>query len=228
MTGLVLPAVDLPAQIEVSSDTLWVDGHLHFNAWREAVRGLLAVESGVQWYLGDLWLAGQERFGLDYIPALDELALRFPQIVDYGRVARAFPPRSESEGLSSGPGRSVATGVYRVEGVSWSHHRVCAGIADEQERMAWVEDVLRQNWSKRQLEAEIAASYARDHARAPSEWSFTLRAAGDVASRCQARADALGIDPKQLALAVLDLAFQLEDPIGILQAAGAQFELEAA
>lgn len=223
MSEVALP--NLPMQARVVGDALEVEASISFNTWRALGERLCATESVTQWWLGDWWLIGRDRFGLDYIPALDQISARYPTLVGYARVARAFPQRSESEGLSS----DARPSAYRVQGVSFVHHRICSGIPDDETRMAWIGDVLRHGWSSRQLEAELAAWIASSRPAMVRERPLAIRATGEIALRCQVRADALGVDVKDLALAVLDLASQLEDPIGALEAAGAVMsELEAA
>lgn len=58
--------------------------------------------------------------------------------------------------------------------------------------------------------------------------ALSVRATGDVVGRFEARALALGVPAKELALEVLELASQLPDPVRVLEAAGAHRTLGAA
>lgn len=201
-----MTAVALPRPFDLSVDALRVVGEVGFNDWARAGEQLFVAESSVQWYLGDWWLAGQERFAGEYRDGLERLAATHDRLVDYGRVARAFPPRLASKALRSEPVQAVddAVGVYRISEVSWMHHRVLAAVVDEQERMVWLEDVLRQGWSKRQLEEELALASQR--VARPSV--LTLRPEGDLRIRVEANAAAVGMAPREYALIALEEALR--------------------
>lgn len=198
-----MTAVALPRPFDLSIDALRVVGDVGFNDWQRAGEQLFVAESGVQWYIGDWWNEGQERFAAEYREALEQLAVRHKHVLELGRVARAFPPRLESKALNVSPG-SDTEGVYRISEVSWSHHRVLAAVADEQERMAWLEDVLRQNWSKGQLEEELALAAERV-TRPPV---LTLRPEGELRVRVEANAAQAGVPPREYALIALEEAMR--------------------
>lgn len=201
-----MTAVALPRPFDLSVDALRVVGEVGFNDWQRAGEQLFVAESSVQWYLGDWWLAGQERFAAEYRDGLERLAVTHGRLVEYGRVARVFPPRLESKALkfSAGSGEVDPVGVYRLSEVSWAHHRVLAAVVDEQERMVWLEDVLRQGWSTRQLEEELALASERV-ARPPV---LTLRAEGDLRVRLEVNAAAAKIPPREYHALLLEEALR--------------------
>lgn len=185
-----MSAIALPRPFDLSVDALRVVGDIGFNDWKRAGEQLLAVESSVQWYLGDWWLFGQEAFSDGYRDGLEVTRERYDSVVGYARVARAFPPRFQSEALKSG---LAPTAVHRISEVPFVHHRILAAVVDEQERMIWLEDVLRQNWSARQLQEELALAAERV-SRPPV---LTLRAEGDLRVRLEVNAAQAGIAPRE-------------------------------
>jgi hypothetical protein len=194
--------VALPPQFDLSVDALRVVGEVGFNDWQRAGDQLFKVESSVMWYLGDWWLEGVKRFGTDYRDGLERIAQQHETVLKYARVSRAFPPRLESRALTSDtyPGLEV----HRISEVPWRHHYVLASISDEQERMAWLEDVLRQNWSQRQLEDELSKASDRVSRPAP----LTFRPEGDLRIRVEANAAAIGMAPREYALIALEEALR--------------------
>lgn len=147
---------------------------------REYGEALLEHESRLQFELGDWWLFFKKTFHKE-TGILAELRESNRRLDEYARVSEAFP--RHTGGFSLG----------RIEGLSWSHHRACAGIKDEQERMAWLEDALRQGWSSNKLEQELAAVSEEEH----KPRQLSLRAVGELYDLANQEATSHGLDPAE-------------------------------
>lgn len=108
-------ALALPG-FTLSATGLTVDGNPSFEEWAEAFETVRRVSSGVRWWVGDLLVAGEERFGEQYAQVLDA--------ADYEQQTMANL-------------KSVAARVDRSrrrEALSFEHHDAVASLpADEQE-----------------------------------------------------------------------------------------------
>lgn len=216
-------AVALPRPFDLTVDALHVVGDVSFNDWRRAGEQLFAAESSVMWYLGDWWLAGVERFGGEYRDALDAVQRRRDTVVRYARVCRAFPPRSESRSLRSDTYPDLD--VHRISEVGWRHHAALAAVVDDAERMAWLQDVVRQNWTEQQLLEELARTARRVSRPSP----LTLRPEGELRVRVEANAAQAGVPPRDYALIALELAMREPRVLkAITKTIQAQRTLEAA
>lgn len=183
MTNDVLPPT--PDLIDAKVDTLAIDPGISFNDWRRYGETLFAAEGALQWYLGDWWNFGQDAFAMDYHAGIVEISHAHSTVLEFGRVARAFPPRRLSQ---------VA---YRISEVSWSHHQQLASIKDPEERMAWLEDVLRKGWSRAQLRDELARENVVSQRSASALSVRIVQSHYDVAVRAAAIEE---MDPKDWVL----------------------------
>lgn len=205
----LLPGVvSTPMALEITAD-------LSFNDWKRLGEQLGAVNDRALWAAGD-WRAYGEKFAADYGEGLAAIDRHDRRAFEARAVSIAYPP------TPSGEEREVG---QRMPGVSWTlHERILRSVKDPSARETWLNEVKRHGWHKAELEDRLSRG-AIGGARPPA---LSLRPVGDVVTRFQARAEALGVEPKELALEVLSLASQLDDPVGVLEAAGAKRELEAA
>jgi hypothetical protein len=149
---------------------------------------LLQRESHVRFDLGDWWLYMQTQFA-DRIDAIRRIKDEHPRLEEYARVARAFP-QVESDTLRFSLGR--------IPDLNWAHHRACAAIVDETERMVWLTDALRHGWGANRLEAEIAqAKREQLDETAPRPPSLTYRAVGDLYQLATREAANHGVTPAE-------------------------------
>lgn len=183
---------------------LVITADLRFNDWRRLGEQLEAINERSSWALGD-WRVHGDRFSAEYEDALKAIDAASQTVFRCAWVCRAF------------------SAERRRKGLSFSHHAQVASLgAGEQD--LWLDEAERQGWSAREL-ADRVSQRRISGVRPPS---LSLRPVGDVVVRFQARAEALGVEPKELALEVLSLASQLDDPVAALEAAGARRLIEAA
>jgi hypothetical protein len=128
----------------------------------------------------------------------------------YAWVARRFPPPRRRK--------------WQQTGLSFTCFALVTAMEDAAEQDRWLDEAAAQGWTIAEMRDRLALR-RKSGTRPPS---LTVRAVGDLVGRCVARADALGMEPRDLALRVLDLAFSLDDPVGVLEeASGRQRTLEA-
>jgi hypothetical protein len=150
----------LPATIEARVDTALMRENATFNEWEQAIEICAEHESVSQWYLGDLWNEGRARFATIQHHGVERVRHKHDTIVDYGRIAKIFPPRRTGEAHS------------RVDLVSFRHHVIVATVVDPDERITWLEDARDERWGTRRLADEVAKAYERKGLPRPS---FALR-----------------------------------------------------
>lgn len=183
---------------------LEITSELRFNDWKRLGEQLAAVSERALWALGD-WRAYGDRFEADYADALAAIDRASETARRAGWVARAFSVERRRPGLH------------------FSHHQHVASLS-EAEQDVWLNEAERQGWNT----AELRDRLAKRRIAGPRPPALSLRPVGDVVVRFEARAAALGVPARSLALEVLELASQLDDPVGALEAAGAKREIEAA
>lgn len=208
MTEVVAPAAgdELEPGIVAHETSLEITRELRFNEWRRLGEQFTGVHERAAWVLGD-WRMYGDRFEGDYGDGLAQVDRTNRSLNQHAQVARTFAPHERSSTLS------------------WSHHLVLArGVRDHRERLRWLSDAERGGWSVRELEERLAGGKAFSSSRPPA---LQLRPVGAVVERFEQRAKALHVTPRDLALEVLELASQLDDPVAALEAAGAR-RIEAA
>lgn len=190
--------VSHPTSLEITRE-------LRFNEWRRVGEQLLGVNERAAWAIGD-WRVYGDRFEGDYADGLDVIDRSSRHVRECAQVSRTFPPGERSPLLS------------------WYHHYALLGIRDHRERLRWLSSAERGGWSGRELVDRL--SEGRPTGARPR--ALQLRPVGDVVERFEQRAATLGRPVRELALEVLELASQLDDPVAALEAAGARRALEAA
>lgn len=169
--------------VDFRVDTALVDESIGFNEWARAVEDCLEAESRSQWYLGDLWNFGRDRFAKDYHAGMERLALQHGTLVQYARVARIFPPRRTHDRYA------------RLDGVSFSHHVVAATIVDPEERIGWLEDAALHKWSARKLVEEIQNA-GRGGLPPVKQPALPYRAVGELYDLAMRASKARGLEPR--------------------------------
>lgn len=111
--------VDLGPGLQLSSTSLdVVDPTFTFGQFESALHGVTAAGDSVRWWLGDLLVFGEARFGEEYAQALDGMRLSEHQLRRYRWVAERISP------------------VRRRENLSFSHHQEVAALEPvDQERL---------------------------------------------------------------------------------------------
>lgn len=180
---------------------LRIERDLTFAEWRELGTNLLGIEDRSAWARGAWRVYADGRFEDDYGDALAAIDRADTTLDGYAMVYRAFPPS------------------MRAQTLSWRHHfEIAARVRDPDERLRWLSSAERGQWSTR----ELADRLGEGRSNGPRPPALSLRAVGDVAAAFEARAARLHRKPRDLALDVLALAAQLDDPVAALEAAGAR------
>lgn len=184
---------------------LVIEVEMRFNEWRRLGEQLQHVTERGAWALGDHRVYG-DRFEADYAEGVQAYDAGSRHARECAQVSRAFPVGERSPVLT------------------WFHHHQLVNVRDHRERLRWLSAAERGGWSARELGDRLKEGRRvgeRPHA-------LQLRPIGDVVERLELRAAALGRPVRELALEVLELAAQLDDPVAALEAAGARRpELEA-
>lgn len=188
----------LPAGTVSTANLLELPADLPFAEWRRVGERLLSTEDRLSWTLGD-WRVHGDRFSGEYGDALQALDLASPTAFRCAWVCRAFP------------------GERRRLALTFKHHQVVAAKSDGEQDL-WLNEAERHGWSARELEERVAQK--RISGDRPA--ALSLRAIGPMVERFESRAEALGVPARELALEVLELASQLDDPVAALEAAGAR------
>ena len=207
-TGGELETVDtgdeLMPGVVSHATALSIEVELGFNEWKRLGETLQNVTERGVWALGDHRVYG-DRYEADYPDGVAAYDASSRHVRECAQVARAFPRGERSPHLT------------------WFHHLVLVTVRDHRDRLRWLSAAERGGWSARELADRLKEGRRvgeRPHA-------LQLRPIGDVVERLEQRAAALGRPVRDLALEVLELAAQLDDPVAALEAAGAKRELEA-
>lgn len=206
MTTLAVAGGDELAPGVVSTPTaLAITAELRFNDWRRLGEQLQRVLERSSWAIGD-WRAYGDRFSAEYGEALDAIDTSSQTVFRCAWVCRAF------------------SAERRRPGLSFNHHQTVAGLSEGEQEL-WLNEAERQGWKTRELTERIA----QRRITGPRPPSLSVRAVGDLVGRYEALGSALGVEARDLALTVLELASQLDDPVATLEAAGAHLPaIEAA
>lgn len=195
-----MPAGDeLVPGVVSHAQALEITVELRFNEWRRIGEQFVGVHERATWNLGD-WRVYGDRYEGEYDDALVLIDRTNRHVRECAQVSRTFPPGERSPGLT------------------WAHHHHVMVVRDHRDRMRWLSSAERGGWSARELADRIAEG-RRTGARPPA---LQLRPVGDVVERFELRAAAMGRPVRELALEVLELASQLDDPVAALEAAGAK------
>lgn len=196
--------------VVATKNSLLFEQEISFNDWRRLGERIRVTAEQASWAIGD-WRVYGDRWDTEGEDGKREALAKIDRadetVRQYARVARVFPDGERSPVLS------------------WMHHFVLVGVKDERARLRWLSEAERHGWSTRDLQERLSEGRIEAGERSPA---LSVRATGDVVGRFEARAAALGVPTKDLALEVLELASQLDDPVGILVSAGATRAIEVA
>jgi hypothetical protein len=112
---------------------------IHFEEWETLGQWLGQFNRGIQWVLGD-WLAYAEGRGDwtdKYSQALDVTGLEYQTLANYRWVAVRIPL------------------IRRRVELSWSHHRLVAGIEDIKKADAWLKQAIAMKWTHDEFKAQL-------------------------------------------------------------------------
>ena len=120
---------------QVSATGLEVVGNPSFEEWSAACQQLQFLHQSVHWWIGDLILWGEHKWGEMYAQALEETPFKLQTLQNTVWVCRSIPQSSRHKELT------------------FNHHAVVAALPPA-EQDEWLDTAEREGWSSRQLWAE--------------------------------------------------------------------------
>jgi hypothetical protein len=132
--GNLLPTV---GGCRLSDTSLSVKGDkMTQRAWEAALGRVVRLESGTQWWVGDLVAFGEKRYGETYELALRATSRSIQTLKSYAWVSR-----------------KVAPAVRRAD-LPWRSHRLVAPLP-EQEQRRWLGMAAKGGWTSEELDREL-------------------------------------------------------------------------
>lgn len=102
-----------PNNVSLTSVGLTVVGDLQFDEWLDLMQTLVRMETAFQFAIGDALIWGESRYGEKYSQAMECTGLSYQSLANMVWVSRKVPHHN------------------RVDGLSWTHHRVVASVEPE-------------------------------------------------------------------------------------------------
>lgn len=112
-------------QLEITADLEWTD-------FERLSMTLFQMERSHQWWLGDLLVYGERRFGDEFAQVASISGMAVSTLIKWQWVAAAFTPER------------------RRNSIPWSYHELLVKLP-EHEQESWLDAVEREGWTKRQL-----------------------------------------------------------------------------
>jgi hypothetical protein len=176
-----MPLIQLDGlPVTLTAVSLEITGELRFNHFRRLVEQVGASHEASIWWRADLAAFGDRQYRRDYGPALEELYAR-QTIYQLAWVSRSVEISRRREILSFG------------------HHQEVASL-DPEIQTVWLDDAIRQNWTRDELRAHIADWKGR---KTPTP-ALTFKAIGEIYDLCVRAAEKLGVDAGEFARQALE------------------------
>lgn len=102
--------------VSLTSVGLTFIGSVTFDEWLGLMSTLVRMETAFQFAIGDALIYGESRFGEKYSQAMDVTGLSYQTLANLTWVSKHVPQSN------------------RVDGISWTHHRVIASVDVEDQR----------------------------------------------------------------------------------------------
>lgn len=125
------------SNVSLTSVGLTVTGDLSFEDWMEMIQTLVRVDTACQFAIGDALIWGEARYGEKYSQAMEWTGLSYQALANMVWVAKKVPLPN------------------RVEGLSWTHHRVVASL-DADDQLHWLVYANDQGMSAHAMQLEIS------------------------------------------------------------------------
>lgn len=109
--------------------------------WESALRRVVRLERGAQWWVGDLIAYGEHRYGETYTAAIEATGRSLQTLKIYSWVSRHISPEDRRPELA------------------WRSHRLVASLPRD-EQVEWLGRAADEGWNSEELERELRA--ARD------------------------------------------------------------------
>lgn len=135
------PAGDVPVieGLRFTPTALEVPGNLSPEGWESALGRLVPLEQGASWWLGDLLVFGEKRYGETYEAALKTTGRSLQTLKNLAWVARRVKP------------------AVRRADLPWRSHRVVAPLVEE-EQVKWLAMAAEHGWTSDELGRELRAA----------------------------------------------------------------------
>ena len=118
----------LPHGVEISATGLVLPDSLSIEQWNEVGTKLCAVDTAMQWAIGDWWAYGHHTYGERKASAVaKKLPYEFGSLMNLGRVARRV------------------TSSFRNEVLSFGHHVAVAALEPEDQKK-WLARAVDREW----------------------------------------------------------------------------------
>ena len=133
--------VSLAEGVYLTTTGARIEGDLTLENYIAAVERCELLGNAAVWAIGDLLYYGEQaNWGEKYTQAMALTGRSYWSLTQCMRVAKAYPLDE------------------RVEGASWSHHRVALSMPDHEQRTALLEDAVTNNVSAEDLRQQLATS----------------------------------------------------------------------
>jgi hypothetical protein len=172
------PGLDLPG-VKLSSTELELEEDLTLEEFERLLGLLEHFDNSSPWWVGDLLLEGEERYGDRVFQLLDDVPWRHATRQRRLRVSMRVAPS------------------VREEGLSWSHHHAVSVLDSPTDQAAWLAQALGESWTAHELtdrlrtdEAVQATREAQGDPTSLMEWIGKYRkAAATLVPILQDRSD---------------------------------------
>jgi hypothetical protein len=127
--GLALPG--LPGTVTVTALTL--KGDLSYEEWERSCKLIGRVGRGVQWWVADLVMFGETKFGEKAYQGIEAMGYDPKTLSNVAWVAERIEPARRRAELSFG------------------HHQVVAALDAKPDQDAWLEKAIKKGWTRAEL-----------------------------------------------------------------------------
>jgi hypothetical protein len=190
--GLALPG--LPGTVTVTSLTL--KGDLSYEEWERSCKLVGRVGRGVQWWVADLVMYGEKKFGERMAQGVEAMGYDARTLTNIAWVAERIEPARRRAELSFG------------------HHQVVAALDAKPDQDTWLEKAIKKGWTRAELRQAMKEAGVITGRGGPTEaqpdsseaWA-RIRKALDVVKGAKVKIAAVpddGMLPKSDVTALLD------------------------
>jgi hypothetical protein len=150
--------------VSLTSVGLTFIGAVTFDEWLGLMSTLVRMETAFQFAIGDALIYGESRFGEKYSQAMDATGLSYQTLANLTWVAKHVPQSN------------------RVDGISWTHHRVVASV-DTSDQRNLLEMARDSRMSAVDLSTHITGRQPRNKAILAVPEGMTLEQANEILER---------------------------------------------
>jgi hypothetical protein len=123
---------------EITKTALILNPGIPYEQWQGILENLYALESGVQWWIGDALNYGEKSYGETYTQAMETTKLAYDTLAQYKWVASEYQFCDRSQ-------------------LSWTHHMRVAAI-EPKRRAGILKKALKEQWSVSDMKEYVSGS----------------------------------------------------------------------